>query len=385
MTRRARFVTARHVTILEANHILVKRTQVRSDSRMYKRTARRLFPGGNTADGFVGFFSDIINVYEANRIYIIKGGPGVGKSSLMRRIGSFAEELGQPVEYFHCSSDPDSLDGVCLPRLRVAMMDGTAPHTVDPKAPGATDEIVNLGEYLDSGELAAHRNEINMLLKEIKRMFDRAYCYAAAAKRMRAVSAGAYSVDERGVLRLQADLTQRLAERGGFGPPAGRVRDFYLSAFTPKGHVKFISGVNADTVWKIHTPWGIDASECLFSLAKTARSYGMNVERCRCALNAGRADHLIIDGSLFITTDNGCHGDDVSADLDAALDPYAKLLDAAQAETGKELFDSMIDRMTDSLRSAKQLHNELEQYYIDAMDFDGVDMLFDGLASAIFQ
>lgn len=111
----------------------------------------------------------------------------------------------------------------------------------------------------------------------------------------------------------------------------------------------------------------------------------MNVERCRCALNAGRADHLIIDGSLFITTDNGCHGDDVSADLDAALDPYAKLLDAAQAETGKELFDSMIDRMTDSLRSAKQLHNELEQYYIDAMDFDGVDMLFDGLASAIFQ
>ena len=45
----------------------------------------------------------------------------------------------------------------------------------------------------------------------------------------------------------------------------------------------------------------------------------------------------------------------------------------------------MIDRMTDSLRSAKQLHNELEQYYIDAMDFDGVDMLFDGLASAIFQ
>jgi hypothetical protein len=38
----------------------------------------KFFPGGNTAYGFHSFYDNIIEA-DANRIYILKGGPGVGK------------------------------------------------------------------------------------------------------------------------------------------------------------------------------------------------------------------------------------------------------------------------------------------------------------------
>ena len=48
----------------------------------------------------------------------------------MRRVGQAAEERGYQVEYIVCSGDPDSLDGVVLPQLQTAIVDGTAPHVV---------------------------------------------------------------------------------------------------------------------------------------------------------------------------------------------------------------------------------------------------------------
>ena len=58
----------------------------------------------------------------------------------------FAEQ-GEDVDFLWCSSDPDSLGRIVLKKRRIALLDGTAPHVVDPQNPGAVDEILNLGEY----------------------------------------------------------------------------------------------------------------------------------------------------------------------------------------------------------------------------------------------
>ncbi len=81
------------------------------------------FPGGNTPHGFVNCFDDILPQYAARRVYYVKGGSGVGKSTLMQRVGERYQRQGWDVEYFNCSSDPASLDGVALPALGVALMD----------------------------------------------------------------------------------------------------------------------------------------------------------------------------------------------------------------------------------------------------------------------
>ena len=60
--------------------------------------------------------------------FLLKGGPGCGKSTLMRRVGKAMEEHGLGVEYIQCSGDPDSLDAVHILALHAAVVDATAPH-----------------------------------------------------------------------------------------------------------------------------------------------------------------------------------------------------------------------------------------------------------------
>ena len=84
--------------------------------------------GANSPGGFYSLYDELLRPEEARSIYILKGGPGCGKSSLMRRVGAAMEEHGLDVEYIVCSGDPDSLDAVVIPALATAIVDGTAPH-----------------------------------------------------------------------------------------------------------------------------------------------------------------------------------------------------------------------------------------------------------------
>lgn len=145
---------------------------------------RHYFPGGNTTRGFFfSYYDHILTQEEATRIICLKGGPGVGKSTYMKRIGKAMEEKkGFEVEYMHCSSDPNSLDGVVMPQIKVALLDGTAPHVVDPKNPGAVDEIIHLGDYWNEEGIRKNRDQILLVNKAVGKLFGRAYRYLKAAK-----------------------------------------------------------------------------------------------------------------------------------------------------------------------------------------------------------
>ena len=94
------------------------------------------FLGGNTVRGFVSFYSGFCRGPE-DFLWVIKGGPGCGKSSFMKTIGRAAEEKGLDVEYVLCSGDPESVDGVYFPALHTGYADGTAPHVLEAVTPGA--------------------------------------------------------------------------------------------------------------------------------------------------------------------------------------------------------------------------------------------------------
>ncbi|MCR4442499.1 MAG: ATPase [Peptococcaceae bacterium] len=96
---------------------------------MRKGRVRRAFPGNNTSEGFFSFFEHIIGP-EAKRVFIIKGGPGTGKSTFMKNTGLDLVDRGYDVEFFYCSSDNDSLDAIAVPAVGAAIIDGTAPHRV---------------------------------------------------------------------------------------------------------------------------------------------------------------------------------------------------------------------------------------------------------------
>ncbi|MCL2546445.1 MAG: hypothetical protein FWE06_04535 [Oscillospiraceae bacterium] len=83
------------------------------------------FLGSNTPDGFYSFYDQLIDLQAAQAVYILKGGPGCGKSTLIRAV---AEMVGEQPQYIACGADPASMDAVCFPQRHVAVVDGTAPH-----------------------------------------------------------------------------------------------------------------------------------------------------------------------------------------------------------------------------------------------------------------
>jgi hypothetical protein len=90
------------------------------------------FLGANSPAGFYSLYDHLLPPEKARAIYILKGGPGCGKSTLMDKIGDWAEEAGLETEYILCSGDPGSLDAVVIPALKAAVVDGTAPQGVVP-------------------------------------------------------------------------------------------------------------------------------------------------------------------------------------------------------------------------------------------------------------
>lgn len=94
------------------------------------------FLGANSFGGFASLYEDLTASPDVSRLYILKGGAGCGKSSFMKRIADAAAERGLSVERVLCSGDPSSLDGVFIPALRLAYVDGTAPHAAVPTADG---------------------------------------------------------------------------------------------------------------------------------------------------------------------------------------------------------------------------------------------------------
>lgn len=125
------------------------------------------FMAANSGKGFFSLFDEIHSPREGWKLYVIKGGPGTGKSSLMKKIAEISEEKGYFCERIFCSSDPDSLDGVVIPALKVSIADGTSPHIIEPKYPGVSEKIINLGECWDE----------KILKKNSEHIFTLVFCF----------------------------------------------------------------------------------------------------------------------------------------------------------------------------------------------------------------
>lgn len=351
--------------------------------------ARHLFPGGNTALGFFSFYDHILPEEETGRMIILKGGPGVGKSTFMRRVGAALEARGLAVEYLHCSSDPHSLDGIAARSVGFAMIDGTAPHIVDPRLPGAADSILNLGAFLDEKGLEARKGVILALQREISGCFAQAYRYLAAALPLRDDSAAIQKslMDEKKLMSLFAPWLETLTERRALSAP-GKSRSMFVSAITPEGCVNHLESFGARRVWRISGKWAGEAHRLLALLRHEALLHGMDVEALHCPVNPRRVEHLYLPAmDLLITTDNRYHAFTARAErtlcLDDARGREPTGAEEAALRFNAEEFDRLLRYACVSLARAKALHDELEAEYIPRMNFDGVEECWQKLQGAL--
>lgn len=350
---------------------------------------RHFFPGGNTCQGFYSFYDQILGD-EAFRVFIIKGGPGVGKSTFMKKLGEELAELDFNLEYHWCSSDNSSLDAVALPEFRIAVLDGTAPHVVDPKNPGAVDEIVNLGEFWDETLLGNARQEIISLNRLVAQHFRLAYLRLKEARVIWQELAEYHQQmlkQERlfqATAQIKKILESRVGSRSCFRP--GRIRHLFISAITPAGVVSKISWLLEPdyTIIALTCPVGEWLQPLFASMLTWSIDKGMDLWCYHHPLEPNFVEMLVwpdvnfavidasnqvVDHSRFLSSHPGTH----YFDLGTSEDHVSLSRFAIEIEDAEERFSTALEAAVGFISLAKNLHDEMEKYYIQAMDFKAVE------------
>ena len=349
----------------------------------------QFFLGANAPTGFYSLYDQLLDPAEAEDILILKGGPGCGKSTLMRRVAQKAEERGLLVEYIPCSGDPDSLDAIVLPERRAAIVDGTAPHVVEPKYPGVVERYLNLGECYDLAGLKAARKEIMAAMKGYKACYARAYrCLDAAAEiasDMRALVVTP-AVEEK-IARRAKGILSREVKRTGEG--TGTVKQRFLSGITHKGVMVEFDTVDrlCKRVYELSDTYGL-GHLMLTHLLAGAVAAGHNVIACPSPMAPDRLEHVLIpDLSLGFITSSPSQPYEKRPyrriRMDAMADPDAVHRSKARLKFSRKVSGALMEEAISSLDQAKTMHDDLEALYNPYVDFDKVQARADGVAKEI--
>lgn len=342
----------------------------------------RYFAGGNTARGFYSLFDS--NLEDLDRIFILKGGPGTGKSTLMKSVGNEWFEKGYDIEFLHCSSDPDSVDGVIIPTLKFGIVDGTAPHVIEPKLPGAVEEYVNLGEAWDSKGLASRKEEIKDLSRQVSESFQNAYQTYAEALRVHDEWERIYlkNMDMAKANELTQNLIGTFFDKISLNKPA-KIRHRFLGAATPIGAVDFIPNLTEglEKRYFIKGRPGCGKSTMLKKIAAEGEKRGFDLEIYHCGFDPGSLDMIIIrELGIAIFDSTAPHEYFPTRDSDEIIEMYGTVI----ADGTDELYEEEINdcqlkyqekmgKGTGFLAMAKSLREKLEAIYIGYMDFTIVE------------
>ncbi|MDQ0218583.1 hypothetical protein ELQ35_04275 [Peribacillus cavernae] len=355
---------------------------------------RNYYAGGNTARGFHSLYES--NLQGLDKLFILKGGPGTGKSTLMKKVGQEWVNKGFDIEFLHCSSDNQSIDGVIIPKFKVGIVDGTAPHVIEPQAPGAVEEYVNLGEAWDSNSLAAEKEAIVRLTKEISSSFATAYARFAEALAIHDEWEKIYieNMDFNKVNQLTMKLKELFFGEMFINKPAN-IRHRFLGAATPQGSVDFVPNLTEDLTKRyfIKGRPGSGKSTMLKKLAAAAEQRGFDVEIYHCGFDPNSLDMVIVrEIGLAIFDSTAPHEYFPNREGDEIIDMYKVAITLGTDENyASELKDisgryrAKMNEATSYLAQAKALHDDLEAIYVSAMDFGKIQEIQERIKAAIEQ
>lgn len=350
------------------------------------------FLGANTPQGFHSLYTQLLPTQTAQAIYLLKGGAGCGKSTLLRQIAAEAHARGYKSIQILCSGDPDSLDGLILPELQVAIADATAPHVLEPQYAGVIEHYVNVGECYQIAPLQSQRNAIIHCTQEYKEACTRITPSLSAA-------------GELGETMLQVLSTEKLAQRltkratgilnREIKPKqdhsTGSVTQRFLSANTCQGRLALFHSatLQCDTIYQLWDSYGI-AHGLLLPLLTGAIQRGYHVVACLNPMNPKRLEHLLIpelslaflSSSPALPLDMECYR---KIRLETMLDSGLLKQNRARLRMYRKMYQTLLEETTTILSDNKKIHDQLETLYHPFVDFSHHSHLTAQLGKDIFK
>lgn len=329
-------------------------------------TIHHYFPGSNTCRGFIGYFEDLPARSEHARTLFIKGGPGCGKSTLMRAIAAQWEKQGRDVAYYHCASDPDSLDAIVSKDTTV--LDATLPHALEPELAGVDTQTVDLSVCLDTHQLSMQRAAAQRLSREMHLHATRAHRYLSGAEAALRDTMAIYAaaVDQGALCNLRLELSQWIQGDAGAG------QRLFAQAITPQGMMSFPDSLLRERTICLDLPFGFDTDCILYPLAVGLFARGIGYRTAMHPLEGKRIAHLCTSRCAVVGF--------VAPGYSVRTLPFDQKLLSEQRtalDFNRAAHDLLLRQATDSLQEVKARHDQLERLYGDAVEPSARQALFE--------
>ena len=350
----------------------------------------KYFLAANSCEGFVSTFGDYCGLKNGWFTYIIKGGPGTGKSSFMKFLAAKAADKNVEFELFPCSSDPDSLDAIIFPRKKIMVLDGTAPHTVDPVFPAISEEILNFGTFWNKEILTENKEKIIKVTEKNKMLHRIAsrYLLTAGGLLKDNYNLALNFTDKNAVQKFAKKLCDKCIPKSQ-GTANEEIR--FLCGITPKGVVSFADSVieKAQNLIIIEDKFGSVSNIIMDTVRNAAILNGYNFITIKNAFLPNTIiDHIIIPSlSLaFVREYEFQHFADVGRRIHARRFTEMQNLEKSKQRIkfNKKVSKELLLSACETLKEAKSTHDDLEQFYIKAMNFTRLTEFANDFAEKLF-
>ncbi|AFM43430.1 hypothetical protein Desaci_4593 [Desulfosporosinus acidiphilus SJ4] len=131
-----------------------------------KTGVRHYFAEGITTRGYISLVPNMMPNWQ--RVYVLLGGLGTGKSTLIKVIGLELLDRGYEIDFMRSARDPDSMAGFIMPRMGLAMLDVMEISPFRWRAPGVVEKFIDFNRFCDDYKLEKQRIHILKLENQLQ-------------------------------------------------------------------------------------------------------------------------------------------------------------------------------------------------------------------------
>ena len=354
---------------------------------MNKQGATRyVFASSYTSQGYYTFIPDLVS--GLGKVFILKGAPGSGKSTFIRLLGEVMLLQGYDVEFWVSSLDPVTPDGVYIPQLDAAVINGSLPQPIDPKYPGVRETIINLGEYWDQGmveqkfeEIIARVDRIDKFKMQTVNLLKEASWAKEEIRKANAAHLNMGMLEEL-INHLSAEIMEN---RPG-------EKHYFAGVITNDGLVDYIDelsgGCKKRYIFK--GPPGSGKSTVMNGLIREAKQRGYFLEYYHCGLEVDFLVMVVIRNLQLALIEAG-HVEIVSRQGDTVVD-MTRYLDNCDADSESisdfeayRRLEALLLQAQQELENIRQSTREVKKIYTAAMDFERLDRKRQEIANEILS
>lgn len=340
------------------------------------------FAGANTGRGFQGEYDRIASEEKNRRVWIIKGGSGTGKSTLIGKVAAEAEEAGHRCVRYFCSSDPSSLDAVVLDGQYV-ILDGTAPHVREMEYPGAVSEILYVGKYWKREKLEEKRDEIIRLNQRKRDAYRAGYAALAAVEKLEGETyrTAMGILDKEKLCRCLGRILKGVPK----GERVGGTDSCRTWAVSMMGLAR-TTGLEkmAEVHWRIEDT--CQTMPCFFGLlAELCREQRIPVLLSQHPVNDRIVEAYIPSLSLHLSGEAGECAPDKTICMSRFLRKELPAGKKGEIRLAAKCMTALLEQALEHFREAGEAHGALEGIYREAMDFARMNREGAGIRKQILQ